>query len=211
MSDIVSKEKDLFLSVNNERDHDMICKISHALCVPDRVRILKSLLLRSKNLSEISQELDIPVSSVARHIDALARGAAHLRQLSAGTQRHTKYCSPMVMSCTFSLDAPRIEESPRREYSVEMPVGLYSHCHIKAPCGMTGKDSNIGAFDDPSTFFLPERMGAECIWFDSGFISYNFPAPPPATCRVTKFRSRSKCARRPFITTTTGRRISPFR
>ena len=72
MSDIVSKEKDLFLSVNNERDHDMICEIARALSVPDRVRILKSLLLRSKNLSEISQELDIPVSSVARHIDALA-------------------------------------------------------------------------------------------------------------------------------------------
>lgn len=178
MSDIVSKEKDLFLSVNNERDHDMICKIARALSVPDRVRILKSLLLRSKNLSEISQELDIPVSSVARHIDALAEAQLIFVNYQPGLKGHTKYCSPMVMSCTFSLDAPRIEESPRREYSVEMPVGLYSHCHIKAPCGMTGKDSNIGAFDDPSTFFLPDRMGAECLWFDTGFISYNFPAPP---------------------------------
>lgn len=175
MSDIISPNKDIMLSVASEHDHDMIVKISRALSVLDRVRILKSLLLHPKNLSDLSAELDIPVSSVSRHIDALNEAQLIFVNYQPGPKGHTKYCSQMVMSYTVSLDAPRMRESQATEFVMEMPVGLYSHCHIKAPCGMTGKDGNLGAFDDPSTFFLPERVNAECIWFDSGFISYNFP------------------------------------
>ena len=177
MSDIIGPNKDIMLSVASEHDHDMIVKISRALSVLDRVRILKSLLLRPKNLSDLSAELDIPVSSVSRHIDALNEAQLIFVNYQPGPKGHTKYCSQMVMSYTVSLDAPRMRESQATEFVMEMPVGLYSHCHIKAPCGMTGKDGNLGAFDDPSTFFLPERVNAECIWFDSGFISYNFPKP----------------------------------
>ena len=117
------------------------------------------------------------MSSVSRHIDALNEAQLIFVNYQPGPKGHTKYCSQMVMSYTVSLDAPRMRESQATEFVMEMPVGLYSHCHIKAPCGMTGKDGNLGAFDDPSTFFLPERVNAECIWFDSGFISYNFPKP----------------------------------
>ena len=177
MSNIISPNKDIMLSVASEHDHDMIVKISRALSVLDRVRILKSLLLRPKNLSDLSAELDIPVSSVSRHIDALNEAQLIFVNYQPGPKGHTKYCSQMVMSYTVSLDALRMRESQATEFVMEMPVGLYSHCHIKAPCGMTGKDGNLGAFDDPSMFFLPERVNAECIWFDSGFISYNFPKP----------------------------------
>ena len=177
MSDIISPEKDILLSVANERDHAMIVKISHALSSPDRVRILKSLLNRPMNLSELSSELGIPVSSVSRHIDALNDAHLIFVNYQPGPKGHTKYCTQMVMSYTVSLDTERVDESKPDEFVAEMPVGLFSHCHINAPCGMTGATGNIGLFDDPSSFFLPERMNAECLWFDTGFISYNFPKP----------------------------------
>ena len=177
MSDIISPEKDILLSVANERDHAMIVKISHALSSPDRVRILKSLLNRPMNLSQLSSELGIPVSSVSRHIDALNDAQLIFVNYQPGPKGHTKYCTQMVMSCTVSLDSERVDESKPDEFVAEMPVGLFSHCHINAPCGMTGETGNIGLFDDPSSFFLPERMNAECLWFDTGFISYNFPKP----------------------------------
>lgn len=177
MSDIISPEKDILLSVANERDHAMIVRISHALSSPDRVRILKSLLNRPMNLSELSTELGIPVSSVSRHIDALNDAQLIFVNYQPGPKGHTKYCTQMVMSYTVSLDTERVDESKTDEFVAEMPVGLFSHCHIKAPCGMTGETGNIGLFDDPSSFFLPERMNAECLWFDTGFISYNFPKP----------------------------------
>lgn len=88
MSDIINSEKDITLSVANEHNHDMIVKVSHALAVPDRVKILKSLLLRPKNLSELSAELDIPVSSVSRHIDELNKAQLIFVNYQPGPKGH---------------------------------------------------------------------------------------------------------------------------
>ena len=60
-----------------------------------------------------------------------------------------------------------------------MPIGLFSHCHIKAPCGINGIDATLGNVDNPRVFFYPQRVAAENIWFDYGTISYNFPSPTP--------------------------------
>lgn len=43
---------------------------------------------------------------------------------------------------------------------------------------MLGKDRKITEFDEPNAFFVPERVEAECLWFNQGFVSYNFPTPP---------------------------------
>ena len=95
--------------------------------------------------------------------------------MQPGPKGHAKYCSQAVLSVTLSLEA----DDSRKEaaaYEVEMPLGMFSHCHIKAPCGMTGAEGKIADFDNPKIFFSPVRTKAECIWFDCGFISYNFPA-----------------------------------
>ena len=190
MSDIVSFKKNIVLYVNNPKDHDMICKVSRALASPDRVRILKSLLNHPKYLSDLSQELGIPVSSVSRHIDALAEAQLVFVNYQPGLKGHTKFCTQLAADYTVSLYAPTQEETEEKEYTVEMPVGMFSHCHIKPPCGMAGKtDEFIAPFDDPSAFFSPERIKAECIWFDTGFISYTFPAYPLShhECREITF------------------------
>ena len=87
MSDILNPKKNFVLNIDSENDHEMIAKLSHALSVPERIKILRSLLNSSKSLSAISQELDMPVSSVARHIDVSGGGRADFHQLSARTQR----------------------------------------------------------------------------------------------------------------------------
>ncbi len=176
MSDITNIENHINLSVYNEVDHPMICRIARALSVPERLRILKILLNQPKSLSEISSALDIPISSVSRHIDALADAQLIFIHYQPGLKGHAKYCSQMALSCLIDIDSPRVEDPTDSAYRIELPVGLFSHCHITAPCGMCGPESVIGKLDDPSTFFLPERTQAECIWFDQGFISYNFPS-----------------------------------
>ena len=42
---------------------------------------------------------------------------------------------------------------------------------------MNGKDGRLGEDDNPRSFFRPERNQAEQLWFDRGYISYNFPSP----------------------------------
>lgn len=176
MSNLISPKKDITLSVSDDNDRDTIVKISRALSVPERVRILKSILLTPKSLSALSRELDIPVSSVSRHVDALAEAGLIFVNYQPGPKGHTKFCSQNLMSYTVSLGAEALPVET--EYSVELPVGMFSHCHIKPPCGMAGLNAIIGLVDAPDTFFVPERDGAECIWFDRGFISYNFPSSP---------------------------------
>ena len=40
---------------------------------------------------------------------------------------------------------------------------------------MLSKEGPIGEFDDPRMLFSPDRVNAECLWFSTGSVSYNFP------------------------------------
>lgn len=175
MSDILTPQKHFVLNVDNADEHELIANLGRAFSVPERVAILKHLLTSSKNLSMLAEELDMPVSSVARHVDILTEAGLIYTSYQPGPKGHTKYCSQAVLSFTLSLEPLHTDKDALPEYTVEMPLGMFSHCHIKAPCGMTGAEGEIAGFDNPNVFFSPVRLKAECIWFDSGFISYNFP------------------------------------
>lgn len=175
MSDILMPQKNVTLSVDDDNCHALIAEFGRAVSVPERLAVLKCILLASKSVPDIAAELNLPASSVARHIDILDKAGLIYTSLQPGPKGHTKYCSQAVLSVTLSLEA----DDSRKEdagYEVEMPLGMFSHCHIKAPCGMTGAEGKIADFDNPKIFFSPVRTKAECIWFDCGFISYNFPA-----------------------------------
>lgn len=175
MSDILTPQKNVTLSVDDDNCHALIAEFGRAVSVPERLAVLKCILLASKSVPDIAAELNLPASSVARHIDILDKAGLIYTSLQPGPKGHTKHCSQAVLSVTLSLEA----DDSRKEdagYEVEMPLGMFSHCHIKAPCGMTGAEGKIADFDNPKIFFSPVRTKAECIWFDCGFISYNFPA-----------------------------------
>lgn len=175
MSDILTPQKNVTLSVDDDNCHALIAEFGRAVSVPERLAVLKCILLASKSVPDIAAELNLPASSVARHIDILDKAGLIYTSLQPGPKGHAKYCSQAVLSVTLSLEA---DDSRKKDagYEVEMPLGMFSHCHIKAPCGMTGAEGKIADFDNPKIFFSPVRTKAECIWFDCGFISYNFPA-----------------------------------
>ena len=93
-----------------------------------------------------------------------------------------KYSLQTMLRISFSLyegfDAPPSKQPMYEAQTVDMPIGLFSHCHIEAPCGMVGKKHNLNKFDVPDIFFDPVRVNAELVWFNKGFISYNFPTKP---------------------------------
>ncbi len=173
MSSMSSPDKILNLSISETEDHERICKIAHAISVPERVKILQVLLAHTQNISELATTLNIPVSSVSRHVEVLSDAQLLHVSYQPGRKGHTKYCSQMIVACNLNFGLAHIPSSI--EHSVEMPLGMFTECSVTAPCGMVGKTSKIGVFDEPSVFFAPERVNAECIWFNSGFISYAFP------------------------------------
>lgn len=178
MSDVLTPQKKVFLCIDNQADHELIAKVGRALSVPERVQIMKSLLCASKSIAEISQELDIPASSISRHINVLAEAGLVYVMYKPSLKGHTKYCSQAILELCVSMEPITVNQE-KKGYTVEMPIGMFSDCRIKAPCGMTGVEEYVEAVDDPNVFFSPRRVEAECIWFDQGFISYHFPTDFP--------------------------------
>lgn len=176
MSDLLSTEKDVVLSLSDKENEEIICKISHALSVPERVQILRSILNASKSISDLEKELNIPASSIARHINVLADAQLVFVHYQPSVKGHAKYCSQAIMGYTVSLKEPYVEDKETL-FSIELPIGLFSHCQIGTPCGMVGATKKLAAFDNPNNFYIPERVKAECLWFDRGFITYHFPTP----------------------------------
>lgn len=175
MSDIINADKNFILSIDEPAQHENISRLGRALSSADRLKVLALLQYQPMNLLEISKALDMPISSVSKHIDALAEAQLIFVNYQPGPKGHVKICSKMVMSATVKFDDPPYPENVNKELSVEMPLGQFTGCDITAPCGMAGKKAAIETFDNPNVFFSPERIGAELLWFDHGFITYMFP------------------------------------
>ncbi len=170
----ISSEKHLNFKINNEGDHAELIKVARAFASDERLKILKYMLNKSVSVSAISKDLDMPISSVSRHIDILSEAGLIVITYQPGLKGHTKYCAQAVLDAKVSLVAEKAE-TKSKSYIVEMPIGLYTECNVSAPCGMVGKESPLGVFDNPNIFFSPLRQQAECIWFESGSVTYTFP------------------------------------
>ena len=46
---------------------------------------------------------------------------------------------------------------------------------VEPSCGLAGMDGVIDTFDDPRSFYSPDRHKAQLIWFCQGYIEYRFP------------------------------------
>ncbi len=176
MSDITS-EKHISLRVDQLKDHEKIKQIAHALDSPERLQILQYVLNRSVNLSAIAEDLKLPISSVSRHIDVLSNAGLIVINYQPGLKGHIKYCAQAILDCKISMNADKKPKNKPNSFVVEMPIGLYSDFKIQGSCGLVGKNAPLGQFDDPQLFFSPLRSEAECLWFNSGYVSYRFPLP----------------------------------
>lgn len=186
MSDIIGTNHDFIFSIADDAQFEQIRHIGVALSSTDRLRILQLLSVSPMTLSELSKALDLAVSSVSYHIDALTRAQLIFVDYQPGPKGHTKLCSKMAMS--LKVDFCDIDTHTARNItSVEMPVGSYVECDITAPCGIADGNGVIGDVDDPHVLFMPERLGAQLLWFQSGHVSYNFPNDSLKKSRV--FRS----------------------
>lgn len=174
MSDILVNKHDFVFSIANEKEFSQIRDIGIALSSLDRLRILQLLANSPMNLSELAKALDLAISSVSYHIDALAKAQLVLVDYQPGYKGHIKICSKMAMS--LKINFQDIENEVLRDIvKVEMPIGNYVECNVTPPCGIADSESIIETVDDPSVLFSPRRVNAQLLWFQSGYVTYNFP------------------------------------
>lgn len=189
----------LTLSTTNESDHQKLCQICHALSSLERAKILYSLQNKNRSLSEISKITDIPFSSLLRHIDILEQADLITIHYQPSQKGHAKFCALKLIHFETFFETNLSLENNTPEILIEMPIGMFSNYEVVPPCGILSKSGPIGEFDDPGILFSPNRIDAECLWFASGYVSYNFPTSQLKQLNYTEITfSLELCSEAPY-------------
>jgi predicted transcriptional regulator len=137
-----------------------------------RLKILEILRKGDKNVNEITKEMGLPQSTIATNImlleDARLIETRSLKALK-GTQ---KICASLYDEFIIEFTEPKAVTDA---IEVEMPIGLFIEYKVSPPCGMCSTKKIIGYLDTPASFLEPERVKAGLLWFEKGYVVYQFP------------------------------------
>lgn len=173
-------------------------RILKALASEPRLRMLDLLRDRLYNVSEIAEKLELPLSTANRDIGILEEAGLLRSELTPATRGLQKMCTRVYDIILIEL--PSVQK-PARDSMVEvsMPVGAYVDCQIWPTCGLASGTGIIGLFDDPASFYEPDRLQAQLLWFHYGYVEYRFPNRlPPKTTPETLRLSLEMCSEAPM-------------
>lgn len=159
------------LTVNSPNEFK---ELAQALSIDARIDIINLLQHKSLNVNEIASALDIPLSTATVNVKKLEEaGLIETEFLSAvrGTQ---KLCSLKYDRIVLDIRS-ETDIKPENTDIIKMPIGNYVKCEIKPTCGIVTDNGPLGLYDDPRTFYLPERVNAQLLWFTKGYVEYHFP------------------------------------
>lgn len=147
--------------------------IAQALSGELRIKILELLARGEQNLNEIARALSIPLSTATVNVQKLEDAGLLRVEFKPGVRGTQKICSLAYNGILLDFTDPKSKGEIVEE--VHMPIGNFIHAHITSPCGICTKDRRLGKKDDITSFFLPERIDAQLIWFTTGTLEYQFP------------------------------------
>jgi predicted transcriptional regulator len=177
----MSKAFPRILSIDTQRSTDEIERVLKALASERRLAILRHLSNQICSLNEIAEALDMPASTATMHINILEEAGLVRTELKPANRGLQKVCSRAYDQII--LDLPGAEVSEHNVQDIFMPIGAYVDCQVAPTCGLAGELGLIGETDDPQTFYHPERIYAQLLWFRHGYVEYRFPKriPPHMT------------------------------
>lgn len=165
---------DLVYSITNPENDEEITKLGRALSSKDRLQILRVLQKKPMNLLEISKTLNLPISSVSFHINALEAAKIIRFEYQPVLKGHIKLCYKNVLGMRIDF-SDETETDNTLEQKVEMPVGNYTEANV-TECYLVGTEGFIFRENDYfAKLFTPERIHGQLFSFQLGSVSYNFP------------------------------------
>ncbi len=138
-----------------------------------RLRILQFLGDRICSINEIATALKMPSSTVTMHVNALEESGFIKTELTPANRGLQKVCSRLYDRVIIEL--PRPVEQVERMVEMSMPIGNYVDCKTATTCGLASETGIIGLLDDPKSFYEPDHVHAQLIWFRHGYVEYRFP------------------------------------
>ena len=153
-----------------------------ALASATRLKILELLSSQVLNISEIGQALEVPTSTANLHVNILEEAGLINTELRPATRGLQKVCARAYDTLVVALARGDVTEE--QSLQVSMPIGAFVDCQVTPTCGLASSEGIIGLFDDPTSFFEPERVNAQLLWFHHGYVEYRFPNRLPAQLTV---------------------------
>ncbi|WP_034862612.1 ArsR/SmtB family transcription factor [Ruminiclostridium cellobioparum] len=169
MTDYIAKQ--VFLSTE---DAERLFSVSKALASEIRIEILKLLNTDSLNVNEIAEKLGIPTSTAAVNVKFLEDAGLILTELQPGVRGSMKLCSRKIDLINIEL-SPQTNGAVVNSFYINMPIGSYIDCKVSPTCGIMSEKACIDVEDNPRSFYNPERINAQLIWFYKGYVEYRFP------------------------------------
>lgn len=161
-----------------------------------RVRILRHLTGRMASVNDIAAALEIPTSTAALHVETLEQAGLIKTEFEPASRGLRKVCARLYDRVV--IDLPIMDETPQQVVELSMPIGAYVDCQVTPTCGLATERGIIGLYDDPASFYEPQRVDAQLLWFHKGFVEYRFPNRPPGGARPDWLRlSMEICSEAP--------------
>ena len=165
-------ERNLLLNFENA---EKISEVARALSVPARVEIMRMLNKSSMSVNELAEALNLPVSTVALHINILEEVGLLFCIQQPGIRGSKKVCSRKIDCVQFDF-TELLSFDTDDKIIVNMPIGYYTNAEGIVPsCGIASEYAYLGVDDDPRVFFDPSHYNAQIIWLSQGVLEYKFP------------------------------------
>ncbi|HYN89969.1 MAG TPA: transcriptional regulator [Ardenticatenaceae bacterium] len=160
------------------------------------MKILSLLGEHFATINEIAQALDVPTSTATANVRILEASGlfeTELRPTSTGLHKRVARTFDQVV-----VDLPTIEVAEPQHVEIDMPIGHYFDIKVRPTCGLASASGLIGFLDDPISFYDPEHMDADLLWFRAGYVEYRFPNRlPPGTSLKSVQVSMEACSEAP--------------
>ena len=155
-----------------------------ALASENRLAIMELLGDKILNVQQISDELGLSQPTVSGHVQRLEDAGLIATNFKRGQRGTQKACSSLYDEITLVITQEK-RETRGHTVDLSMPLGAYTDHSVSPTCGLAHSGSIIGLLDEPETFYVPERIKAETLWFAKGYIEYTFvrSLPPRTTAR----------------------------
>lgn len=177
---------------------DILIKVAHALSSKIRINILKLLNYKKMNILELSEQLGLPVSTIAFNVKVLEKAGLIITELQPASRGTMKVCTRNFDDIYMNLNLRTGMNNPKNSYQIEMPVGHYLDFDVYPTCGLINQNGIMKPDDEPSLFYHPDRMTAQLIWFRKGYVEYRFPLLLPADAKIESIQfSLELCSEAP--------------
>ncbi len=160
------------LLLNLSDDSDTALALLKALSSETRLAILKYLGDRTVNINEIAEALQIAPSSATTHIQILEKADLIRTKVIPATHGLQKLCARTYDDVHIRIEHSR---SLHDSFSITMPIGQYYDFDVYPTCGLANENRLIGLLDSPSSFYEPDHVSAQLLWFGAGYVTYRFP------------------------------------